>query len=311
MMPVFFETLDEGSGLRQSDSYDAIRNHRLSYILAPQQPSGVVSGHTTVRSLGMLRLMNCASPGISYVYGASEIRGSDCDDFLCFVVLNGHGTLEHKGRCLPFRAGDLLFYDTLHPYALSFPEGGRTHTIVLPRALVVARLPEAAQQTALKIDAASPLAELARSMMREIARLPFDDTPLPPVESALLELLCIALRDRIGQAPRPSPAQAQLLNRVKRTLVEHLSDSDLTLDRVAQLAQLPRRTLIRAFAAEGTTVMKWVMEQRLAESYRALAERQVSQVTEAAFRFGFKDSSHFTRAFKREYNLRPSDLLGK
>jgi len=31
-------------------------------------------------------------------------------------------------------------------------------------------------------------------------------------------------------------------------------------------------------------------------------------VTEIAFRWGFKDSAHFSRAFKREFGISPSEV---
>jgi AraC-like DNA-binding protein len=51
--------------------------------------------------------------------------------------------------------------------------------------------------------------------------------------------------------------------------------------------------------------MRWLLQQRLAKSYRLLAEGRVSNVTEAAFGLGFSDVSHFGRAFKREFGCVP------
>ena len=68
------------------------------------------------------------------------------------------------------------------------------------------------------------------------------------------------------------------------------------------------RTLNRLFAAESTTPIRWLWRQRLAASYKALAEGHVRQVIDAAFSCGFSDPSHFSRAFKAEFGLSPHEV---
>jgi AraC family transcriptional activator of tynA and feaB len=53
--------------------------------------------------------------------------------------------------------------------------------------------------------------------------------------------------------------------------------------------------------------MGWLQAQRLASAYGALAERKVSNVTEAAFAAGFNDLSYFGRSFKKIYGQTPTD----
>lgn len=67
----------------------------------------------------------------------------------------------------------------------------------------------------------------------------------------------------------------------------------------------------RLFAAEGTTAMQWLWQQRLQASYRQLAEVRVHRVADAALSFGFSNLSNFSRAFKREFGIQPNSLLKK
>jgi transcriptional regulator GlxA family with amidase domain len=85
----------------------------------------------------------------------------------------------------------------------------------------------------------------------------------------------------------------------------NLGDTDLDLARIACSQSMAPRTLNRLFAAEGTTPIRWLWRQRLAASYKALAEGHVRQVIDAAFSFGFSDPSHFSRAFKAEFGQPP------
>ena len=65
------------------------------------------------------------------------------------------------------------------------------------------------------------------------------------------------------------------------------------------------RTLYRLFAAEGTTPIRWLWQQRLAASFKALTEGKVTQVTDAALSHGFSDVSHFSRTFRATFGQSP------
>jgi AraC-like DNA-binding protein len=64
----------------------------------------------------------------------------------------------------------------------------------------------------------------------------------------------------------------------------------------------------RAFKrAIGTTFQDYVTERRLLLAARLLANRSAS-VTDVGFSCGFRDVSHFSRAFRRRFNVSPSDF---
>lgn len=55
--------------------------------------------------------------------------------------------------------------------------------------------------------------------------------------------------------------------------------------------------------------MQEVWRRRLERSFELLARRRVSLVTQAAYQCGFSDLSHFSRVFKKMYNMAPSSVL--
>ncbi len=54
--------------------------------------------------------------------------------------------------------------------------------------------------------------------------------------------------------------------------------------------------------------MRWLWQQRLEASRRALIEGRARNVTEAAYGAGFADLSHFSRCFKQAFGMLPSAL---
>ena len=96
--------------------------------------------------------------------------------------------------------------------------------------------------------------------------------------------------------------------RVKKYILANLHDAKLNLDTMAVAQNMAPRTLARLFAREGTTPIRWLWQQRLAASYKALAEGRIKQVTDAALTFGFSDLSHFSHAFKTTFGRTPQEV---
>ena len=89
-------------------------------------------------------------------------------------------------------------------------------------------------------------------------------------------------------------------------MLAHLHRAELDIDTIAKAQNVSPRTLNRLFATDGTTPIRWLWQQRLDASYKALAEGHVTQVTDAAMSFGFTDMSHFSRVFKKTFGTSPA-----
>ncbi|MHA6885854.1 helix-turn-helix transcriptional regulator [Ralstonia pseudosolanacearum] len=78
---------------------------------------------------------------------------------------------------------------------------------------------------------------------------------------------------------------------------------------IARETNVSVRSLHRLFAADGTTAMRWLWQQRLLASYKALAAGRDQRVSEVALLCGFSNFSHFSRSFRQAFGLQPKDLL--
>jgi AraC-like DNA-binding protein len=99
------------------------------------------------------------------------------------------------------------------------------------------------------------------------------------------------------------------LRQVKTFLLQHLDDPDLDAETVAKRMNMSCRTLMRLFAAEGTTPLKWLWNERLRASRQALRQGRFKRVTDAAFAFGYRSHSHFSRSFKALYGCTPTQII--
>jgi AraC-like DNA-binding protein len=125
-------------------------------------------------------------------------------------------------------------------------------------------------------------------------------------ERAALELLAASLKSEFRAGPQT--LHAALFTRICATVEERLTDPELRPPMIAAAHGISLRTLHTIFAENGETVGGWIRRRRLERSRDELLRPNCVSITAMAFRWGFTDSAHFSRAFKAEYGLSPRDL---
>ena len=107
--------------------------------------------------------------------------------------------------------------------------------------------------------------------------------------------------------PRTPVLADTLLTRVTTYVQQHLRDPDLTPEGIAAAHNMSVRQIYKAFAAAGTSLEQWIIDQRLEAArieLRTPAGRRRA-VAATARACGFRDASHFSRRFRAAYGLSP------
>jgi AraC-like DNA-binding protein len=70
---------------------------------------------------------------------------------------------------------------------------------------------------------------------------------------------------------------------------------------------LSLRRLYRLFEEQGETVSRYIQRQRLVKVAEDLSRPEMNHesITRIAFKWGFSDAAHFSRAFKRHFERAP------
>ena len=119
------------------------------------------------------------------------------------------------------------------------------------------------------------------------------------------ELLNLPLKIHRNRRPKMTEALASAIEAAKM-LSERLSDGhELGLAIVARSLGLSARTLQRRLKLCGVDFEELLDDTRRAEAIRLIAEG-IHSMTDIAFKVGYSDSAHFTRAFKRWTGVAPS-----
>lgn len=269
------------------------------------------NGSLKTDAFGAAEVSDVSSTGISYERKAFDVRSGPRDDFFVSFMISGEGCFAQNGRQVCQRAGDILLYDSGHPYSYQYEQRYRSLLMRIPRPLASARSVDVDQLGGVVLSGSSPFGKLLGSLLVQAQNLAtsVENGALQELSPSMLDMIAAAVRQGTGDTAPQSLANHSKIQQIKRYLIDHMSDSSLTLQQVAKDQNVSVRTLCRLFAETGTTAMGWLQSQRLRAAYSAISEHKVRSITDAALDFGFNDLSHFGRSFKKEFGVTPKSLL--
>ena len=130
------------------------------------------------------------------------------------------------------------------------------------------------------------------------------------VAAGLAEMLLALLRSAAAsrhEAGNATAAQAALLRRLQHAIERNLHDPDFAPARAADANGISERYLHRLFETTGESFASTLRDRRLLRCRQDLADPAEAHqtVSEVAFRCGFTDAAHFSRAFRERFGLSP------
>ncbi|NGO14369.1 helix-turn-helix domain-containing protein [Streptomyces sp. HC44] len=246
---------------------------------------------------------------IADVRSASSLAGTPGDDYdavVMYVVRRGTWTFDappDRGEHT-VSAGQFRLQHFRRPSQFETAPHTTTKIFALPAAMLSPLLGN--RIITGPADAAEVRLLVAHTKMVHATIADFGPAGVHAAHSTLIELAkAVALRRFDDVEPRLAPALAQA---AKDLADRHLAHPELSPAMLARQLNVSVRTLQRAFAATGEAVAAYIRGRRLEEARRALtAPSGRLSVSELAAHWHFADSSHFIRAFKKQYGRTPTD----
>jgi len=275
-----------------------------------EEAPGGVSGQLDLWSFGDASMFRARTTGVSLVRDARTV-GATSTGVVAIAVQGGglgrHQVGEHQRVVQP---GDLMTVDVTRPFDFSWRGHGSSSALHVP--ISELGLSETALRRAAGRLASSPL---YRIVSRHITDMTREAEALSASSAAAVGEAGIQLARALLHGASNDGAQSgetlerTLLAQVRIYVNQHLADPDLCADSVAVALAVSRRQLFRVCAQAGFSLEQYTIQRRLQRAHADLATQSSRHLTIAAvaFRWGFKDPTHFTRRFSSAYGLLPSD----
>lgn len=214
----------------------------------------------------------------------------------------------HAFRCAKDR---IVIQDLAHPYS-SVAHTEKSWGVLIPRHRINAHEWLYRHQPVFYWPVASPQGRILLHTLQSLMET------LPTLHQAdEAEVVCgfVGLVNGL-LATREMPGDDRFVNQasleaMKAYLVRNLHAPELSPTTLSQVFHCSRAKVYRFFAEEGG-VATFIRNQRLMKCFENLsrAEKKQGTVHEIAERWGFQDPYHFSRLFKRCFDVPPSEILG-
>jgi AraC family transcriptional activator of tynA and feaB len=263
----------------------------------------------TIYPFDNLRLSVIRSSGIGLKRRPFEPHLASHDAYLAIVLLSGDYVLEQDGNEAVLQPGDMAIFDATRPHRIHCPGDFSKLILSIPRPLLRERMAGVERCAALRISGAAGIGAVASGFVRSCSQ---NAGALAAHESSALADHAVDLLTLAAASVRPAPfalsnSRAATLVRVKALIEALLTDFTLDTAIIARRAGLSARYLNGLFGEEGTSLMRYVWRRRLEQCAKDLCDprRAGERVAEIAFRWGFGDASHFSRAFRQQFGCAP------
>jgi AraC-like DNA-binding protein len=268
-----------------------------------------VSARFEYFTFGETHLLKSQNSSQGLVVTPDLLKGAESDVLVVSVKLSGTASFTQASR-RPLRGGDLFVTNLWRPFEFLDDGGENTaYYISLDRL----GLPRDYAARAGAVAHASPLAvQLRRHLQmvfRDVGAL--SQSPAAPmIGQATTDLMRAVLISAVDEEPARRDGWDQSLNTVvKSYITQHLADPDLGAERIAQAMFISVRQLYKLWETEPGSLGQWIVERRLEAARQDLTSRGGRDQTVAAIarRWGFADSTHFSRRFRQAYGLSPRE----
>jgi AraC-like DNA-binding protein len=260
--------------------------------------------------LGRLGISRVVAPALHTERTKAAIRRNPIDHWVVTVSKGGEVDLDVRGVQQSV-AADVPFIFSMADELSSTRSGQDRQRLFffLSRDSFrsIAALLDAANGTALATPEGKLLADYMTLLSGNIADLPAEDGPRLAIAVEAMLGACLApSADR--QAIAEKSIDLTLMERVRRAVRRHLHSPSLGPDKLCQEAATSRSQLYRLLEGEGG-VAHYIQRRRLSESFSLLADASnLLPIAKIAELLCFADASSFSRAFRREFGLSPSDV---
>ncbi|AZE89247.1 transcriptional regulator FeaR [Pseudomonas orientalis] len=234
----------------------------------------------------------------------------------CFLVSqrSGYCQITQNGQVVQLAPGDMLLMDSTGSIEIS-PFGLIEHaSLSLSRNEVCKQL-GGASKTFGKISSSKACGRMLHVLMDQLCREGLGDQDsneqAQALQAAFVSLLGSAfeVHDVCGESIA-SLQGSSLRSYVQKVIDQSLTQPGLSPVGLASRLNISVRHLYRLFEEQDDSVCRYIQRARLKRSADDLTNPflKSESITSIAYKWGFTDSAHFSRSFKKQFELSPKEF---
>ncbi len=235
------------------------------------------------------------------------------EDFLISFQLAQRGLVRQNGREALLTPGSFALYDSTQPYSLTFQERFHQLVVQMPKEVLSRHLMQPERYTAIPISGKSGLGAVLTDFIFSLAReLNHVQSAPEELSENLINMIAMAFSSSVmlSQIGNHSIVRESLKRRIRQYIDNNLCDPDLSNHQIADAQPISVRYLHKLFEEETETVHTLILNKRLARAHQLLNDPAYAgySIERIAYSTGFVSAAHFSRSFKKQYGVCPSDV---
>ncbi|GLB63838.1 transcriptional regulator [Dietzia sp. NCCP-2495] len=231
------------------------------------------------------------------------------DDLLLLLAVGGELTVSQRDRSVTLSDGSFSMVDAAAPFIVE----GRTEfdqiVLHMPRALLAARLPDDTLVSSLGVGqcGATGLGGMLSRFLVDLSQTNdnLSDGALATTASTVLDLLATTVGERVPTHNPTARGHRRDLLRVQHEMIRTLHLPGRGLAEISADLGMSVRYVHKLFEITEFTPRGFLTEERLKRARWLLVDSDRS-VAEVGALVGYRDVSHFSRAFSSRFGTSPS-----
>lgn len=303
------------SAIAPSERYDWLREvicREYANVEITSPAHADLSQDLVIYPWGNLQLSTIESSAISLQRLPKEPHLTSQDAYFAVMLISGDYRLEQNGREVLLQPGDMTIYDATRPHNIHCSGKFAKLILSIPRVVFRDRIAGIDRCTASRIPGNQGIGSVASNFLRSSASHvdQLQAHEFSTLSDHALDLLTLAVASVRPVDFNLSRSRSVSLNGIKTFIEQNLRDADLDTGAIARYAGLSSRYINGLFEDEGTSLMRYVWKRRLENCRKDLQNPVYAghQLSDIAFRWGFNDAVHFSRAFKQQFGCSPREF---
>ncbi len=287
---------------------------RISEAFVPLEVS--VPRHTpfhctaATESLGWMQVNELRTGAQSVRRSRSLAARSDAPIYKLTLQLTQRSEVRQSSRAALLMPGQWTIYDTTMPYEVQVDDGAHFLVLKVPGEQLSTWQPFIGDALARTFSAQHGCGRMAMQMLRLALQEQSGLTPSAQrlAASSILHMLGLSLSEGQDEHTRAQPWRQAQLTQMQQYILDHLHQPDLSPASVAAEFRVSRRYLYGLFQQANLTPSEFILNSRLTRCRDALRDPAMAQrpIGDIAGRYGFVDAAGFSRTFRRQFGMSPS-----